>query len=132
MEFAHRFQYKITLGGTAVRAAVAMQKLGYTPGLHLVTINDYVKTRIPAGCRWVCSNDEETRYPHLVVQFDKGARVRIGKSEIEAPRANRIIYVHDPDNATMAISPDFGSFADNARVLLISGVQRDARRRAVD
>src|SRR3972149_4724598 len=41
--FSQNFENKITLGGTSVRAAVAMRKLGYTSTLHLVTINDHVR-----------------------------------------------------------------------------------------
>ena len=40
--FSRNFKKKITLGGTPVRAAIAMRKLGYTSALHLVTINDHV------------------------------------------------------------------------------------------
>ena len=34
LDFAARFEKKITLGGTSVRAAIAMRKLGYTSALH--------------------------------------------------------------------------------------------------
>ena len=47
LEFANLFQKKVTIGGTSVRAAIAMRKLGYTSALHLVTINDHVRKMIP-------------------------------------------------------------------------------------
>ena len=42
--FSQHFEKKVTLGGTPVRAAIAMRKFGYTSALHLVTINDHVRT----------------------------------------------------------------------------------------
>ena len=62
---------KITLGGTSVRAAIAMRKLGYTSALHLVTINEHVRRLIPQDSPYVCSNTIDSSYPHLIVQFDK-------------------------------------------------------------
>ncbi|MYE25784.1 MAG: hypothetical protein F4X87_00930, partial [Chloroflexi bacterium] len=46
--FAARFRKRVTLGGTSVRAAIAMRKLGYTSALHLITQNDHARRLIPA------------------------------------------------------------------------------------
>ncbi len=46
-QFSQRCAKKITLGGTSVRAAIAMRKLGYRSALHLVTVNDHVRRLIP-------------------------------------------------------------------------------------
>ncbi len=119
--FASRFQTKITIGGTSVRAAIAMRKLGYTSALHLVTVNDHVRRLIPNDSPWVCSNVGDSSYPHLIVQFHKDTRVAAGDISICARRANRIIYDNDYDNIVMEISPDFVSLVKDARVLLISG-----------
>ena len=54
--FAQRFDKKITLGGTSMRAAIVMRKLGYTSVLHLVTINDHVRQLIPQDCLYICSS----------------------------------------------------------------------------
>ena len=119
--FARRFHYRIALGGTSVRAALAMRVLGYTSMVHLVTLNDQVQTLLPPDCQWVCSNPPNRVYPHLIVQFPAGARLRVGSTSIRAPQANRIIYVHDPENAAMRLSPKLGKFIDRARVVLLSG-----------
>ena len=37
LDFASHFQKKITMGGTSLRAAIAMRKIGYNSALHLVT-----------------------------------------------------------------------------------------------
>ncbi|MCG8480223.1 MAG: ADP-dependent glucokinase/phosphofructokinase [Spirochaetales bacterium] len=120
-DFVRHLRYTTTLGGTAMRAALAMRVIGYTSALHLVTLNDEVRRKVPEDCPWICSAQRDTLYPHLIVQFGRGETVRIGTDEIRAPAANRIIYVHDPDNAAMAIHPDFAALAEDARVVLVSG-----------
>ena len=119
---ADRFEKIVTVGGTPMRAAIAMHRLGHAPALHLVAMNAHVRKRIPGGCEWVCSAEEEALYPHLIIQFPEGARVRAGDISIRAPRANRIIYVNDPDNDRMALSPQLADLSSGARVLLVSGL----------
>lgn len=128
-EFAQYFAMKITLGGTSVRAAIAMRKLGYTSALHLVTINEHVRRLIPQDSPYVCSNTVDSSFPHLIVQFDKGTRVRAGDIDICAPRANRIILHDDTDNVTMRLNEEFGDLIVGAKVFLISGfnAMRDER-----
>lgn len=119
--FSQNFQNKITLGGTSVRAAVAMRKLGYTSALHLVTINDHVRKLIPQDSPYVCSNDTESSYPHLIVQFGKDTRVRAGGIDIRSREANRIIYHSDDDNINMSLNKDFANLITDAKVMLIAG-----------
>jgi ADP-dependent phosphofructokinase/glucokinase len=120
-QFAQNFKVKITLGGTAVRASIAMRKLGYTSALHLVTINDHVRRLIPHDSPYVCSNPRDSLYPHLIVQFGKGTCVKASDIDICTSRANRIIYHHDNDNISMKLNEGFADLITEARVLLISG-----------
>lgn len=120
-QFAQRFVVNYTLGGTPVRAAIAMRKIGYTAALHLVTINDHVRNLIPPDSPYVCSNAAESVHPHLIVQFGQGDCVKAGDIDICASRANRIIYHHDTDNITMKLNEDFADLLTDAKVLLISG-----------
>lgn len=120
-QFSQSFEIKATLGGTSVRAAVAMRKLGYTPALHLVTTNDHVRRLIPQDSPYVCSNPQDSLYPHLIVQFGKGTHVRAGDIDICTNRPNRIIYHHDDDNITMKLNEDFADMITEAKVLLVSG-----------
>lgn len=121
LDFAILFEKRITMGGTPLRAAIAMHKIGYNSALHLVTINDLVRKMIPQEIPWVCSNDSDSFYPHLIVQFKKGTCVQGGNVSINTKNANRIIYVNDHDNVAMEISPELESLSTDARVFLISG-----------
>ena len=120
-EFSACFQKKITMGGTGIRAAIAMAKMGVPSALHLVTINDLVRRGIPKGCSFVCSSDQDRSYPHLIVQYKAGIKVCTAGIEICSQTANRIIYTHDRDNAEMRINEDYASLIQSARILLVSG-----------
>lgn len=120
-QFSQRFAKKITLGGTSVRAAIAMRKLGFTSALHLVTINDHVRRLIPQDSPYVCSNAHDSLYPHLIIQFDKDAWVKAGDIDIRAAQANRLIYHSDTDNIIMKLNEDFAELITEAEVLLVSG-----------
>ena len=119
--FASRFVKKITLGGTSVRAAIAMRKLGHASALHLVTVNEHVRRLIPADSPYVCSNTQDTSYPHLIVQFGKDARVCAGDIDIRASKPNRLIYDCNADNIELKLNQDFADLLTGAKVLLISG-----------
>jgi len=119
--FAARFTRRITLGGTNVRAAVAMSRLGLCSTVHLVSIDDNVRGLLPAQVSYVCSAAEDSTDPHLIVQFPAGGRIRVGDVELEAPHANRLIYVNDPPNRELLVSPRLGDVLRTATVFLLSG-----------
>ncbi|MFN8488513.1 MAG: ADP-dependent glucokinase/phosphofructokinase [Caldilineaceae bacterium] len=120
-QFARHFAKKITLGGTSVRATIAMRKLGYTSALHLVTINEHFRRLLPLDCPIICSNSQESAHPHLIVQFGQGACINAGDIDLCASRSNRIIYHHDDDNIRMDLNEDFANLMSDAKVFLISG-----------
>ena len=119
--FSQHFKKKITLGGTPVRAAIAMRKLGYTSALHLVTNNNHVRKLIPQDSPYVCSNLQDSLHPHLIVQFGQDTRVKASDIDICTSQANRIIYHHDDDNITMDLNENFADLITDAKVFLISG-----------
>ena len=119
--FAERFAKNVTLGGTSVRAAIAMRKLGYRSALHLITLNDQVRRLLPMDSQYICSNDSDSFHPHLIVQFSAGDRVKAGDIEICARQPNRLIYHCNADRLAMRIAPDFADLIGDARVLLVSG-----------
>lgn len=120
-QFSQRCAKKITLGGTSVRAAIAMRKLGYRSALHLVTVNDHVRRLIPHDSPYVCSNTQDSSYPHLIVQFGKDTRIKASDIDISARQANRLIYHSDTDNILMRLNEDFSDLITDAKVLLVSG-----------
>lgn len=125
--FASRFSCKVTLGGTCVRAALAIARLGVPSLVHLVSIDDFVRRLLVPGIEYLCSATRDTLDPHLIVQFPAGATVRLPDGEVRAAHPNRIIYVNDPPNRDLVLSPDLPAALAHARVFLPSGfnVMRD-------
>lgn len=120
-EFARYFEKRVTLGGTGVRAAIAMSRIGFSSVLHLVTMNDAVRALLPPGSEFVCSSDRETVFPHLIVQFERGAIVEANGFKIVARQSNRAIFHSDRDNIEMKLSKEFPAAARSANTLLVSG-----------
>jgi ADP-dependent phosphofructokinase/glucokinase len=120
--FAGRFPKRTTLGGSSVRAAITMSRLGVPSTLHLVSLNDVIRRLLPAACDYIHSGREDTFYPHLIVQYDQDMRVRVGDIDIRAPFPNRLIYVNDPANEALLLSDELGALLRDARVFLISGL----------
>ena len=119
--FADRFPHRTTLGGTSVRAGILMSRLGVPSTLHLVSVNDDVRRLLPADTAYISSGVEDTRYPHLIVQYDRGLRIRAGELDITASSANRLIYVNDPANDALLLTPELGRRLRAAEVFMISG-----------
>ena len=119
--FARRFDLRITMGGTPVRAAAAMAALGQRPWLHLVTLNDHVRRLLPHGCRYISSSQEENLYPHLIIQYRKGTHIQTPGFDFITGRSNRIIFVNDKDNEQMRISPELPVLLSDAGIFLIGG-----------
>jgi ADP-dependent phosphofructokinase/glucokinase len=98
-----------------------MSRLGLGSTLHLVSIDDNVRKLLPPEVSYVSSAVEDSRDPHLIVQFPAGARVRVGDLVLQAPRDNRLIYVNDPPNRELLVSPQLGDLLRTANVFLLSG-----------
>jgi ADP-dependent phosphofructokinase/glucokinase len=130
--FAGRFPKRTTLGGTSVRAAITMSRLGVPSTLHLVSLNDVIRRLLPAACDYICSGREDTFYPHLIVQYDQDMRVRVGDIDLQAPFPNRLIYVNDPANEALLLSDELGALLRDARVFLISGLNAVRDRGVLD
>jgi ADP-dependent phosphofructokinase/glucokinase len=120
-EFAKRFTFHVTIGGTAPRAAIAISKIGIPSSVHLVTMNDHIRRLLPPNVSWTCSNKKDSSYPHLIVQFIEGTRIAAGDIDLTAAVSSRIIYVNDYDNQTMRLTPGFFKDARDAHAFLVSG-----------
>jgi ADP-dependent phosphofructokinase/glucokinase len=120
-EFASRFKKVVTLGGTCVRAAMAMEAFNVASTLHLVSINDDTRRLLPKSAKFICSDDKDTFDPHLIVQFPQGLHIRSGEFDFITPHPNRIIFTNDPPNRDLVISQDLGKALATAKIFLISG-----------
>jgi ADP-dependent phosphofructokinase/glucokinase len=119
--FTGHFDHAVTLGGTGVRAGLALDALGIPSVQHLVSIDDTVRRLLPETISWICSADEDTLDPHLIVQYPAGARVRLIDGEIESDAANRLIFANDPPNRRMLLSDELPRTLRAAEVFLVSG-----------
>jgi sugar/nucleoside kinase (ribokinase family) len=130
--FAARFRKRVTLGGTCVRAALAMARLGIPSTLHLVSIDDTVRRLLPSSCTYICSAPADSTDPHLIVQFNGGATVHARDIDLRADHPNRIIFTNDPPNTEMVLSPELGNSLKAADVFLISGLNVIKERTVLD
>lgn len=119
--FADHFAYEVTLGGTCVRAALAMERIGVASTVHLVSVNDDVRRLLPDAVARVCSAEADSLDPHVIVQYPAGAAVRLVDGELTAHRPNRVILVNDAPNEDLRLSKELPRLLAEARVVLISG-----------
>jgi len=119
--FAAHFDVEITLGGTGVRAGIALDRIGVPTVQHLVSIDDNVRRLLPSSMRVVSSAERDTLDPHLIVQYPEGATVRLVDAAVTAPASNRLIFANDAPNREMAIAADLGDALAHAAAFLVSG-----------
>ena len=119
--FSQRFGRRVALGGTCVRAAIAMATLGVESLVHLVCIDDSFRRLLPPEIRYICSAEQDSTHPHLIVQYGDDAIVAAGDIRVAAGRPNRLIYVNDLPNRELSISAELGPALEHARVFLLSG-----------
>lgn len=131
LTFSRTFPVRKSLGGSSVRAAVVLDRLGLSSTLHLVSIDDDVRRLLPRSVAYMSSAKRDSTHPHVIVQYPADARVQVGEEVLRAPRANRLIFVNDPPNSELRIAPEFGSAVSSARVIVISGFNTMAGLQAV-
>ncbi len=119
--FAAHFPRSITLGGTCVRAALAMDRLGLSSTVHLVSIDDHVRRLLPDRIDHLCSATADSTDPHLIVQFGAGTGVRVGGTEVRSAHPNRVILVNDLPNELLVVSDELAERVADAPVFLVSG-----------
>lgn len=121
--FEAHFTYEVTLGGTCVRSAICLAKIGFRSTVHLVSTSDEVRQLLPPEVSIVSSADRDTVDPHLIVQYPKGTHVRLSDGvEVRSTRPNRVILVNDEPNELMRLSPDLPGVLSEADAFLISGL----------
>jgi ADP-dependent phosphofructokinase/glucokinase len=119
---AMKLTYRVTLGGTPVRAALVMAVRGVASTVHLVSTNDETRALLPRGTHIVSSATEDSLFPHLIVQYPSGATIALEDGVVRAPRANRVIFTHDPPNEELLLSNQLGGALSGAKLCLVSGL----------
>jgi ADP-dependent phosphofructokinase/glucokinase len=121
-QVAEVLPYRVTLGGTPVRAALAMWVRGINSTVHVVSTNDNTRELLPAGTQILSSATDDSLFPHLIFQYPAGAVLLLDDGEVVSTRANRVIYTHDPPNEELLLSPQLGVALHRAKLFLISGL----------
>lgn len=120
-KFASHFEYEQTIGGTATRAAIALSKLGYESTLSMCCYNDAIRTLLPKEIHKfpnVKEVDNEI-YPHVILSYPGGVRVKVNDIDIITPRENRVMFSNDATAVNMEVSKDFASELVDAKVFLL-------------
>ena len=120
-EFAMHFEYKITLGGTATRAAIAISKLGYPSLIQTSCYNEHVRKLLPENIRAIPGiKGKEIVYPHIVLQCAGGIRIKANDIDFITPRENRILISYDEDSLNLPVlEKEFGNEIKECDVFLL-------------
>lgn len=122
LDFANRFQYRVTIGGTATRAAIAISKLGYESAIQLCCFNRYMKELLPEEIHYMVGvkHEREEVYPHVILSYQGGARIHANDIDFTTPRENRVMFSRDIDSLLIEVSPDYAPMIQDAEVFLLS------------
>lgn len=120
--FASRFSYQVTLGGTGIRAAMAIEKIGYRSTVHACSLNHYFRCLLPKAVKWISSvpDEGEDFHPHVIVQYPAAAHIRVNDIDFVTQKPNRVIFAYDPPSMNLEISSAFAEEVTCANVLLIA------------
>lgn len=121
-DFADHFPYRITIGGTAMRAATAIRKIGYESVIQTSCFNRYIKELVMPGIHYFPSVgfDHTDAYPHVILSYQANIRIQANDIDFVTPRENRVMFSRDIDSLNMVISQDFAPMIQNAKVFLLS------------
>lgn len=121
-DFAEHFKYDITIGGTATRAAIAIQKLGYSSAIQMCCFNEHIKRLLPEDIHYFSSvgEDHTEIYPHVILQYQGNVRIHANDIDFVTPRENRVMLSRDADSLDMQISEEFAPMIRDSEVFLLS------------
>lgn len=120
--FANRFKYRITIGGTAARAAIAIEKLGLPSYLQICCNNALFHQLLPKKISFVSSirSPEGRIYPHVSIQYPSGCRIKLLDGSFTTKNHNRVLFSRDPDSISMRITEAFHPLISDVNVFLLS------------
>ena len=112
------FPCKNGMGGTAVQAALALERLGAQSVVHLSDDSEEVRSQLDYPCIRVPLSadtlggamDVRQRNPqevHVILQFQKGGVIRLGSGEVTIPVSNRLILTKNTVNVTLPLDENY-------------------------
>jgi len=121
IDFAEHFDRNVTLGGTATRAAIVLDKLGYDTALQTSCWNEHVQRLLPPHVTAIPGAEDDGKiYPHVVLTCAKGVRIHAGDIDFVTPKENRIMISRDETSLDMPVLPEaFGPVIKDADVFLL-------------
>lgn len=121
-DFANHFEYKVTIGGTAARAAIGIDKIGYESALSITCFNHYIRDLLPERAHYYSNvgNDHNIVFPHVVFSYPGNIHIKAAGVDFVTPRENRMMFSRDIDSLNMVISQGFASRIKDAEVMLVS------------
>jgi len=122
LAFAKRFDYRVTIGGTAARAAIAAHKIGCGSALQSCCNNALFEQLLPGEIHFISSVLEQDGeiYPHVSLQYPAGCRIQLTDGAFTTAKPNRVLFSRDPDSMAMRITDQFYPMISDAKVLLLS------------
>lgn len=121
-DFAARFEHRVTLGGTNIRAAIALAVLGIPATVAVVDVDPTMERLLPAGVEVLSVGTSERLDPHMIVQYPAGAVLELLDGSIRTPHPNRIILTNDPPNRLLHLASGLPDAAVRARLVVLSSL----------
>src|SRR5699024_4197562 len=121
-DFPENFEHRWTVGGTGIRAAMVLDRFDLPSQVHLVSTNPTVRQLLPQRATSINELTADSILPHLVVQYPAGCRISTDLLTVNSERHNCLIYVNDPPNETLALTPELESHGPELDLVLVSGL----------
>jgi ADP-dependent phosphofructokinase/glucokinase len=121
VRFAEHFQYRLTLGGTAQRAAIAISKLGYESLLSMCCFNEHMRRLLPPQVHYFSNvgYDSQDIYPHVILSYPANETIRVNDISFTTPRENRLMYSNDKYAKNMVVSAELAPMLKNIKAFLL-------------
>ena len=112
------FPCRNAMGGTAVQAALALDRLGACSVVHLSDdskevrkqlISPNIKVPVQGGSLGGAGDAAGGNYPetHVIIQFQKGSRICLGNQVETIPASNRLILTRNTVNAFLPLDENY-------------------------